>query len=74
MYKPVSGLALFFPSVVSGIKKTKGEESVLQLIYTAPHSKANRNRGENHSHAQALAMHRVKDSDQEDKGHRMCVM
>lgn len=37
MYKPVSSLALFFPSVVSGIKKTKGEKSILQLIQTAPH-------------------------------------
>lgn len=37
LYKPVRSLALFFPSVVSGIKKTKGEKSVLQLIQTAPH-------------------------------------
>lgn len=37
LYKPVGSLALFFPSVVSGIKKTQGEESVLQLIQTAPH-------------------------------------
>lgn len=28
VYKPVSGLALLFPSVVSGIKKTRGEKSV----------------------------------------------
>lgn len=37
LYKPVGSLALFFPSGVSGIKKTKGEKSVLQLIQTAPH-------------------------------------
>lgn len=37
LYKPVRSLALFFPSVVSGIKKTKGEKSVSQLIQTAPH-------------------------------------
>lgn len=37
LYKPVSGLALFFPSVVSRMKKTKGEKSVLHLIQRAPH-------------------------------------
>lgn len=37
MYKPVGRLALLFPSGVSGIEKTKGEKSVLQLIQRAPH-------------------------------------